>query len=201
MCTHVCIWVGTSGKFTTNTWLFITIITNIFNSAILTPYHFALSEFKHDYQIILFTVHLKSCHFANFHGLLCGISAIMEESLGDLCVFCIEFHVSGETLNSDPALTDFSTFATRSFTTDSSQNPCPCPVLFYILSWSFPPQNDPSPATSPSSLCSFSLSCMPIIYRSGAYHVSDFVRTIATSNSYNLLKARLLIVWQLFLHS
>lgn len=46
VCTHVCIWVETSGKFTTNTWLFITVITNIFNSAILTPYHFVLSEFK-----------------------------------------------------------------------------------------------------------------------------------------------------------
>lgn len=39
----------------------------------------------------------------------------MEEGLGDLCVSCVEFHGSGETLNSDPAHTAFFTFANQVF--------------------------------------------------------------------------------------
>lgn len=39
----------------------------------------------------------------------------MEEGQGDLCVFCIELHISSETLNSDPACATFFTFANPVF--------------------------------------------------------------------------------------
>lgn len=201
ICVHACMYMGR------NLWKIYNKHKTFYDHLSTIPCSLQLCSLSLNlnYQNILFKAHLKSCQFTDFHNSPYEISGIMWKGLGNLCMFCFEFHVSSYLHNSYLALAAIFTFAIFFpkpilYCWYQSES-MPMSNLILHCYMKFPTSKHLSLLTFSFTFCSFSLLCMQVIYSSGVYHVLDFVGSIVTSNSYNTLKARLLIVWQLFLHS